>query len=161
LKPDHFGHSMEHTARFNNIKISHRMSMQTYIFELQMEVRDYECDLQGIVNNAVYQNYFEHTRHKFLLSKGIAFSELHQRGIDAVVVKVEISFKRSLQPSDHFISKLVLKKEGVRYVFYQALYSINNQALHASARIETVTLINGKLGFTPELDRLVDEASAL
>ena len=28
-----------------------------YIFETRMEVRDYECDIQGIVNNAVYLNY--------------------------------------------------------------------------------------------------------
>ena len=26
-----------------------------YIYELKMKVRDYECDLQGIVNNANYQ----------------------------------------------------------------------------------------------------------
>lgn len=136
------------------------MPKTTYIFELAMEVRDYECDLQGIVNNAVYQNYFEHTRHQFLLSKGVSFSELHQRGIDAVVVKVEISFKQSLLPSDRFISKLTLKKEGVRYVFYQALFGENDQ-LHAAARIETVVLTNGKLGFTPELDQIVDEASTV
>lgn len=135
--------------------------MQNYIFELPMEVRDYECDLQGIVNNAVYQNYFEHTRHQFLLSKEISFSELHRRGIDAVVVKVEISFKRSLLPSDQFTSRLTLKKEGARYVFYQALFSRDNKILHASARIETVILVNGKLGFTPELDRIVDEANTL
>lgn len=55
-----------------------------YIFELNMKVRDYECDLQGIVNNANYQHYIEHTRHEFLLSKGISFADLHARGIDAV-----------------------------------------------------------------------------
>ena len=32
-----------------------------YIFELKMKVRDYECDGQGIVNNANYQHYTEHT----------------------------------------------------------------------------------------------------
>ena len=30
--------------------------MANYIFSLEMEVRDYECDLQGIVNNANYQH---------------------------------------------------------------------------------------------------------
>lgn len=135
--------------------------MKNYIFELPLEVRDYECDLQGIVNNAVYQNYFEHTRHKFLLSKNISFSELHKKGIDAVVVKVEISFKHSLLPDTPFISKLYLKKEGVRYVFHQALFSTDNQTLFASARTETVILNQGKLGFTPELDAIVQEAEAL
>ncbi|MCW8814414.1 MAG: acyl-CoA thioesterase, partial [Chlorobium sp.] len=31
--------------------------MQNYDFSLTMLVRDYECDMQGIVNNSVYQNY--------------------------------------------------------------------------------------------------------
>ena len=45
--------------------------MEKYIYELTMKVRDYECDLQGIVNNANYQHYLEHTRHEFLLSTGV------------------------------------------------------------------------------------------
>ena len=28
-----------------------------YIFETRMEVRDYECDIEGIVNNANYLHY--------------------------------------------------------------------------------------------------------
>ena len=39
--------------------------MEKYIFELKMKVRDYECDLQGIVNNANYQHYIEHTATSF------------------------------------------------------------------------------------------------
>ena len=36
-------------------------------FEIEMQVRDYECDIQGIVNNAVYQNYLEHTGMNFCI----------------------------------------------------------------------------------------------
>ena len=39
-----------------------------YVFETEMEVRDYECDIQGIVNNANYLHYTEHTRHLYLQS---------------------------------------------------------------------------------------------
>ena len=52
-----------------------------YIYELKMKVRDYECDLQGIVNNANYQHYLEHTRHEFLLSTGVSFAALHEQGV--------------------------------------------------------------------------------
>ena len=44
-----------------------------------MVVRDYECDIQGIVNNAVYQNYNEHCRSCFIASLGIEFAD-HRRG---------------------------------------------------------------------------------
>ena len=62
-----------------------------YIFELEMKVRDYECDLQGIVNNANYQHYIEHTRHEFLLAQGISFADLHTtcRELDDIVPKPE------------------------------------------------------------------------
>ena len=32
--------------------------MSKYIFETKMEVRDYECDIEGIVNNANYLHYW-------------------------------------------------------------------------------------------------------
>lgn len=38
------------------------MKATKYIFSTQMEVRDYECDIQGIVNNARYLHYTEPTR---------------------------------------------------------------------------------------------------
>ena len=76
--------------------------MADYIFELRLKVRDYECDLQGIVNNANYQHYIEHTRHEFLLAHNVSFSDLHSRGIDAVVARLNMQFKVPLKSGDEF-----------------------------------------------------------
>ena len=54
-------------------------------FTLEMAVRDYECDLQGVVNNAVYQNYLEHARHEYLKDIGIDFAALAAQRINLVV----------------------------------------------------------------------------
>ena len=64
-----------------------------YIFETRMEVRDYECDIEGIVNNANYLHYAEHTRHLFLRSLGVSFAALHEQGIDAVVARMNLQYK--------------------------------------------------------------------
>ncbi len=116
-----------------------------YIYELEFKVRDYECDLQGIVNNAVYQNYLEHTRHEFLLSRGISFSDLHAQNIDAVVARVQIAYKTPLRSKDVFISKLYVKKEGVKYVFYQDIYRKADGKMCVKAQIETVLTQGGRL----------------
>ena len=89
-----------------------------FIYELEFKVRDYECDLQGIVNNANYQHYLEHTRHEFLLTHNISFSQLHDEGIDVVVARVDIAYKNSLRSGDRFVSKLALAHEGIKYTFY-------------------------------------------
>ncbi len=119
--------------------------MEPYTYELQLKVRDYECDLQGIVNNSVYQNYLEHTRHEFLLSRGVSFSDLHAQGIDAVVARVQIAYKNSLRPKDTFASRLYVKKEGVKYVFYQDIYRLPDNKLCIKAKIESVVTRDGKL----------------
>ena len=77
-----------------------------YIFETRMEVRDYECDIEGIVNNANYLHYAEHTRHLFLRSLGVSFAALHEQGIDAVVARMNLQYKTPLRCDDEFISRL-------------------------------------------------------
>ena len=62
-----------------------------------IEVRDYECDMQGIVNNAVYQNYLEHARHTFIKAKGLDFAEITQEGVHLVVMRAEIDYKVPLK----------------------------------------------------------------
>ena len=128
--------------------------MDKYIYELQMKVRDYECDIQGIVNNANYQHYLEHTRHQFLLSLGVNFVEMHTRGIDAVVARINIQFKTPLKSDDDFVSKLYLKKEGLRYVFFQDIYRASDNKLVIKAQVDTVTLVNERLSECEEFSRV-------
>lgn len=123
-----------------------------YDFELRMKVRDYECDLQGIVNNANYQHYIEHTRHEFLLSRGISFAALHEQGIDAVVARLNMAFKQPLRSGDEFISRLALRKDGLRYVFQQDIYRYPDEKPVIKAMVDAVCVVNGKLSDTSALD---------
>ena len=100
-----------------------------YIFETRMEVRDYECDIEGIVNNANYLHYTEHTRHLFLRSLGVSFAKLHEQGIDAVIHSMKLQYKVPLRCDDEFISRLNLKKDGLKYMFYQDIYRASDEQL--------------------------------
>ncbi len=126
------------------------------IHELKMKVRDYECDLQGIVNNANYQHYTEHARHEFLLSQGISFARLHEQGIDAVVARLNMAFKVPLRSGDEFLCRLRLKKDGIKYVFHQDLFRLPDMKLSCRATVDTVCVVNGKMATIPELDNLAE-----
>ncbi|MBQ9671314.1 MAG: acyl-CoA thioesterase [Prevotella sp.] len=136
--------------------------MNDYIFETRMEVRDYECDIEGIVNNAQYIHYCEHTRHLFLKACGLSFAEMHQKGVDAVVARMQLQYKSPLRPDDEFISRLNLTKEGIKYVFHQDLYRVcsedgadttPSEQLCFRGKIELVCLVNGRLANSEDYDR--------
>lgn len=109
-----------------------------------MKVRDYELDAQGIVNNANYQHYYEVARHEFLESCGISFTELHNRGIDAIVSGITIKYKKPLSGSDEFFCTLNIEKKGIRYYFNQQILRTSDNILCSEARVEVVCLVNGK-----------------
>ena len=129
-----------------------------YIFETRMEVRDYECDIEGIVNNANYLHYMEHTRHLFLKSRGLSFAEMHNKGVDAVVARMNLQYKTPLRCDDEFISRLGLRKEGLRYVFNQDIFRASDNRLCVRATVELVCLINGKLGNSEDYDKMLVSA---
>ena len=85
--------------------------MEGYKFSLEMAVRDYECDIQGIVNNSVYQNYLEHARHEYLKHIGINFKMFTEKGINLVVFRIELDYKFPLKSGDRFIVGLNMRRE--------------------------------------------------
>lgn len=118
-----------------------------------MMVRDYECDIEGIVNNANYLHYTEHTRHLFLKACGLSFAEMHRKGVDAVVARMNLQFKTPLTCDDEFISRLGLHKEGIRYVFNQDIYRARDEKLCFRGVIEIVCLVNGKLADSEDYNK--------
>jgi acyl-CoA thioester hydrolase len=105
-------------------------------FTCDMEVRDYECDLQGIVNNSVYQNYLEHTRHTYIKSLGLDFAVLSEKGINLVVKRVEIDYQTPLKSGDEFTSVLKMERlSPLRFGFVQHIYRIPDNKLVIKALV--------------------------
>ncbi len=107
---------------------------QTYF-----QVRDYECDIQGIVNNGVYMNYLEHARHEFLKANNIDFAQLAKQKINLVVVRAELDYKQSLKSSDKFsVQTYVENGTQLKFTFNQAIY--RQEVLMLKAKITGVAL---------------------
>jgi acyl-CoA thioester hydrolase len=114
-------------------------------YNLKFEVRDYECDLQGVVNNANYQHYLEHARHQFLISKGISFVQLHNEGIDLIVTKVEIEYKLPLRSRNEFIVTVEIQREGnARILFVQNIFMLPDLKLVVKAKVTGVATKKGR-----------------
>lgn len=90
--------------------------------QVSFKVRDYECDQQGIVNNAVYMHYFEHARHEYLEQAGVSFKSLVEQGIFLMVIEANLQYKRSLKAGETFtvISKPHLASK-CRLIFDQVI----------------------------------------
>lgn len=131
--------------------------MKEYIFKLTDKVRDYECDLQGVVNNSNYQHYMEHARHEILESVGENFGAMHERGMDAFVSSVQIQFKHSLRSGDRYISCLNVYKKGVKLVFEQDIYREKDGVLATRGVVESVLVENGKLTRGEYFDTLLQK----
>jgi acyl-CoA thioester hydrolase len=120
-------------------------------YNLKFIVRDYECDLQGVVNNANYQHYLEHARHEFLISRGVSFVQLHNEGVDLIVTKVEIEYKFPLRSRDEFIVTVNVQKEGnARILFTQDIFRLTDQKLVVRARVTGIATRNGRPVHPPE-----------
>ncbi|TBR38546.1 acyl-CoA thioesterase [Marinomonas agarivorans] len=124
--------------------------------KVEFEVRDYECDLQGIVNNAVYQNYIEHARHKFLLDKGLDFAQLTKDGIYLVVTRIEMDFKRSLVSGDQFVVVTsACRQSRFKFDFFQEIRRMTDDQLMVKAKVTGASISpNGRPIELNDLEKL-------
>ena len=121
-----------------------RQEPVNYVFEMPIKVRDYEVDSQGIVNNANYQHYLEHTRHMFCEQAGVSFRDMHSSGIDPVVRRIEIDYLRPLGLGDSMVSRIALSRQGPMFVFRQDIFTPEGEPV-VHAMVDIVCLENGRL----------------
>ena len=131
-----------------------------YSHRIKLKVRDYECDMQAVVNNGVYQNYLEHARHEFLLSRGINFADVTLAGVNLVVIRAELDYKRSLRSNDCFeVRSLVRQVSRLRFEFQQDIYRLPDEQLMLAARITGTSINADGKPFVPEiLKNLFDDS---
>ncbi|WP_028581656.1 acyl-CoA thioesterase [Desulfogranum japonicum] len=127
-------------------------------FELEMSVRDYECDIQGVVNNSVYQNYLEHARHEYLKTKGIDFKEYADKGINLTVTRAELDYKYPLTSGDKFSVTATLEKESkIRFAFFQDIFLLPEKRIVLKAKIIGVALnAKGRPYIPKEFEEILD-----
>ncbi len=126
-------------------------------YTIKMNVRDYECDMQGIVNNGVYQNYLEHARHEYLKQIGVDFAEYARQGINLVVIRAELDYKTPLVSGDRFVVSVELVRESrVKFAFVQQIHREGDNALVMDARIiGTAINSNGRPEIPEKLSDLI------
>lgn len=118
--------------------------MEDFVFNLELDVRDYECDMQGVVNNSVYQNYLEHARHKYLQTIDLDFSALTEKGINLMVIRVEIDYKFPLRSGDRFVVSVRMERiSALRFGFVQNIYRLSDKKLIVKALV-IATSVNAK-----------------
>lgn len=120
------------------------------IFTLPMKVRDYEVDAEGIVNNAVYLHYFEHTRHEFCDETGLSFRRMRELNMSPVVREITVKYLRSLGLGDSMNSMLSLRREGPKFIFHQWIENSAGE-LVVDSLVTLVNVIDGRVTRGDEL----------
>lgn len=131
--------------------------MKAYQYKLDFEVRDYECDMSQIVNNAVYLHYLEHARHSFLQSRGIDYAAWAQKGIHMVVIRIEIDYVYPLRSGDKFFVGVNAERVSrLRFGLTQEIYRLpDDQPILRAKVVGTALNENGRPKLPKELEELI------
>ena len=104
------------------------------ISECSLQVRTYECDSYGHVNNANYLNYLEFARHELLRDIGFDYPKAINAGYGIYIARIEIDYKKPALIDDRLTIKTwPIKKGAVSGTLLQEIYRENE--LLAAAKV--------------------------
>ena len=64
-----------------------------------------------------------------------------------------MAFKTPLRSGDQFVSRLAVRKEGLKIVFVQDIYRLPDLKPVIRSTVDTVCLVDGRLSACPELEQ--------
>ncbi len=108
-------------------------------FRTELQVRSYELDFYGHVNHAIYLNYLEYARGKFLEHKGFSFKKLAEADVYLLVVRAELDYRAPAHLNDWLEIEVGIEKVGnTSAVFRQIIRNKATQTLVVDARVTVV-----------------------
>jgi len=126
--------------------------------EIEIEVRYYETDGQGVVHHANYFPYFELARVKMLESMGYDYAELEREGIILVVHRIDCRYLRPARFGDTLrLVTSVARATPARIDHQYRLYRQDELLAEANSTIACVSR-DGEIRRIP--DQLVELSQA-
>lgn len=133
------------------------MAPKSYLYiSPTLIVRDYECDIQGVVNHANYLHYMEHARHQFLRIIGDSFSSKHGEGFDMFVTHAELDYHRPLRSDDTFVIGITIGRKGPLLVVDEDVIRESDGVVVCSGRVHVAGVQDGRLTRGEYFDILMD-----
>jgi acyl-CoA thioester hydrolase len=115
------------------------MDLEQYNFTLEFDVRDYECDMDGVVNNANYLHYLEHTRNECLKTMDLNYAVMTKEDRHLFVARVNIEFKYPLRSNDKFIVALKISRPSTASLdLKQDIYRLPDHKAIINAKVVIV-----------------------
>ena len=113
------------------------------VLELKIEIKSYDIDIAGHVNNIVYVRWLEDLRVN-LFGKISPIENLMEKGLFPVVTKSTITYKKPLKFSDTVIGRVWIEfvKHGIIFIKYE--FESENQII--SSAEQNCVLMNLKTG---------------
>jgi len=108
-------------------------------YSFKTDVRGYELDSYGHVNNAVYVSYTEQARWEILKNAGLLDSFL-EKDLLLIVTETNIRYMRELKLFDKIEISTEIKIESPYLVFYHDILNLTKNIKSAKAAIKTLLI---------------------
>jgi YbgC/YbaW family acyl-CoA thioester hydrolase len=107
------------------------------MFEYRLNVRGYELDSFGHVNNAVYLNYFEQARWE-IIKQADLINWFRDNQLFLVVTETKVRYSSEAKLFDELLIRTKVEKEAPYLVFYQKMYFEGSKVKACSAIVKTL-----------------------